>query len=55
MIGVSIALTIHCQILGRTAQMAVYEFMKIDRRIPPISTHDKSPVVQFEALVKAFK
>jgi oleate hydratase len=29
--------------------------MQIDRRIPPISTHDKSPVVQFEALVKAFK
>jgi oleate hydratase len=39
----------------RAAQMAVYEFMQIDRRIPPISTHDKSPVVQFEALVKAFK
>jgi oleate hydratase len=39
----------------RAAQMAVYEFMKIDRRIPAISTHDKSPIVQFEALVKAFK
>jgi oleate hydratase len=39
----------------RAAQMAVYQFMQIDRHIPPISTHDKSPVVQFEALVKAFK
>jgi oleate hydratase len=39
----------------RVAQMAVYEFMKVDRPIPPISTHDKSLRVQFEALVKAFK
>lgn len=39
----------------RAAQMAVYEFLGIDRQIPPISTHDKSLRVQFEALVKAFK
>ncbi|MEA5573652.1 oleate hydratase [Calothrix sp. UHCC 0171] len=39
----------------RAAQMAVYEFLSIDRPIPPISHHDKSLHVQFEALVKAFK
>ncbi|HEY9622451.1 MAG TPA: oleate hydratase [Crinalium sp.] len=39
----------------RAAQMAVYEFLKIGRPIPPISTHDKSLQVQFEALIKAFK
>jgi oleate hydratase len=35
--------------------MAVYEFLGIDRQIPPISPHDKSLRVQFEALIKAFK
>lgn len=39
----------------RAAQMAVYEFLKIDRKIPPVTPHDKSLLVQFEALVKAFK
>ena len=39
----------------RAAQMAVYEFLSIDRQIPSISPHDKSLQVQFEALVKAFK
>jgi oleate hydratase len=39
----------------RVAQMAVYEFLGIDRQIPPISPHDKSLRVQFEALIKAFK
>ncbi len=39
----------------RAAQMAVYEFLGIDRQIPPISPNDKSLHVQFEALVKAFK
>jgi oleate hydratase len=38
----------------RAAQMAVYEFLSIDRQIPPISPHDKSLQVQFKALVKAF-
>ncbi|MCP2731448.1 oleate hydratase [Limnofasciculus baicalensis] len=38
----------------RVAQMAVYEFLGIDRKIPPISPHDKSLRVQFDALVKAF-
>lgn len=39
----------------RVAQMAVYQFLGIDRQIPPISPHDKSLRVQFEALIKAFK
>jgi oleate hydratase len=39
----------------RAAQMAVYEFLGIDRPIPAISPHDKSLLVQFEALIKAFK
>ncbi len=39
----------------RAAQMAVYEFLGIDRPIPPVSPHDKSLRVQFEALIKAFK
>ncbi len=39
----------------RAAQMAVYQFLKIDRQIPPVTPHDKSLLVQFEALVKAFK
>jgi len=39
----------------RVAQMAVYEFLGIDRQIPPVTPHDKSPRVQFEALIKAFK
>jgi oleate hydratase len=39
----------------RAAQMAVYELLAIDRKIPPITPHDKSLRVQFEALIKAFK
>jgi len=39
----------------RAAEMAVYEFLGIARQIPPVSPHDKSLRVQFEALVKAFK
>jgi oleate hydratase len=39
----------------RAAQMVVYEFLKIDRQIPPVIPHDKSLLVQFEALIKAFK
>jgi oleate hydratase len=39
----------------RAAQMAVYQFLGIDRQIPPITPHDKSLRVQFEALIKAFK
>jgi oleate hydratase len=39
----------------RAAQMAVYELLDIDRKIPPITRHDQSLRTQFEALVKAFK
>ena len=39
----------------RAAQIAVYGLLGIDRQIPPITPHDKSLRVQFEALVKAFK
>ena len=39
----------------RAAQMAVYELLGIDRKIPPVTPHDKSLHAQFEALVKAFK
>jgi oleate hydratase len=39
----------------RVAQMAVYQFLNIDKKIPPISPNDKSLKVEFEALIKAFK
>jgi len=39
----------------RAAQMAVYELFGIDRKIPPVTPHDKSLHVQFKALIKAFK
>ena len=39
----------------RAAQMAVYELLGVDRKVPPITPHDKSLRTQFEALIKAFK
>jgi oleate hydratase len=39
----------------RAAQMAVYELLGIDRKIPPITPHDKSIRTQLQALIKAFK
>ena len=39
----------------RVAQMAVYQFLGIDRPVPPITPHDKSLSTKFEALIKAFK
>ena len=39
----------------RAAQMAVYRLLGIDREIPPVTRHDKTLSVQFEALIKAFK
>ena len=39
----------------RAAQMAVYELLDIDRKIPPISPHAKSLPAQLEALIKAFR
>jgi oleate hydratase len=39
----------------RAAQMAVYELLGIDRKIPPVTPHAKSLHTQFEALIKAFR
>ncbi|WP_150047960.1 oleate hydratase [Methylomonas rhizoryzae] len=39
----------------RAAQTAVYQLLKIDRVIPPVSPHDQSLRAQFEALIKALK
>jgi oleate hydratase len=39
----------------RAAQIAVYELLGIERKIPPVTPHDKSLHTQFEALIKAFK
>jgi oleate hydratase len=39
----------------RAAQMAVYELLGIERKIPPVTPHAKSLHVQFEALIKAFE
>ncbi len=35
--------------------MAVYEVLEINRKIPPVTPHDKSLRTQFEAVLKAFK
>jgi oleate hydratase len=39
----------------RAAQMAVYELLGIERKVPPVTPHDKSFHAEFEALVKALK
>jgi oleate hydratase len=39
----------------RAAQIAVYEMLGVIRDVPPVTPHDKSLRVQFEALIKAFK
>jgi oleate hydratase len=39
----------------RAAQTAVYELLGIVRHLPPVTPHDKSLRVQFEALIKAFE
>jgi oleate hydratase len=39
----------------RAAQIAVYQLLGVDRKIPPVTPHDKSLHTQFEALVKAFE
>jgi oleate hydratase len=35
--------------------MAVYQLLKIDREIPPVTPHDRSFQTQCETLIKAFK
>ncbi|MRW89202.1 oleate hydratase [Duganella sp. FT80W] len=39
----------------RAAQMAVYQLLDVRREVPPVSHHDESLKVKFDALVKAFK
>ncbi len=39
----------------RVAQIAVYELLGIDRKVPPILHHDKSIKVNLDAVVKAFR
>jgi len=39
----------------RVAQMVVYQLLGIDREIPPVTPHDKSTKVRFDALIKAFE
>jgi len=39
----------------RAAQMAVYQLLDINRHVPPITAHDKSVKVQFEAMLKSLK
>lgn len=39
----------------RAAQMAVYQLLGIERKVPAVTPHDKSVRTQFEALVKAFR
>jgi oleate hydratase len=39
----------------RAAQIAVYELMEIDKKIPPVRPHDKSFRQQIKAVIKAFK
>jgi len=46
---------IHLEYSVRAAQIAVYELLGIDRKIPPVTPHDKSLRVQIEALIKAFR
>jgi oleate hydratase len=39
----------------RAAQMAAYELLGVERKVPAITPHDKSLQTQFQALIKAFK
>ncbi|GAW89467.1 myosin-cross-reactive antigen [Flavobacterium psychrophilum] len=39
----------------RAAQMAVYELLNIDLKIPPIAPHDKTLKVKMETIIKAFE
>ena len=38
----------------RAAQMAVYELLQVDRKVPPVTRHDKQLRTKLEALIKAF-
>ena len=38
----------------RAAQTAVYQLLNIDREIPKITKHDKSPKVLLDSVIKSF-
>ena len=40
---------------GNISQMAIYELLGIDRKVPPVTSHAESLHAQCEALLKAFK
>jgi oleate hydratase len=39
----------------RAAQTAVYQLLQVDRAVPPVTPHDASLKVKFEAFLKAFE
>jgi len=39
----------------RASQMAVYQLLGVERKVPPVTPHAKSLHAQFDALVKAFR
>ncbi len=39
----------------RAAQTAVYQLLQVDRPVPPVTPHDQSLKVKFDALIKAFE
>ena len=39
----------------RAAQTAVYQLLQVARQVPPVTPHDQSLKVKFDALVKAFE
>jgi oleate hydratase len=39
----------------RAAQMAVYQLLNVQREVPPVTAHDESLKVKFDAVLKAFK
>jgi len=41
--------------MSTNPNLAVYQLLGIDREVPPVTPHDKSLRVQFEALIKFFK
>jgi oleate hydratase len=39
----------------RSAQMSVYQLLRLSNEVPPVTSHDKSVRAQLDALLKAFK
>ena len=40
---------------GRAAQIAVYQLLGSERKVPPVTPHSKPLVTHFQALVKDFR